>query len=126
MRHYYNVMCGLSGCNIFFFIFQKGMIFGKKISNVKCVLISTTFVCNIPHLKKKSAEYHKLHTSSNDVQVICARLQENRNFSTDFRKKKNIPFFFYPMCFRLCCFYLMYFLLCSCAVLCPVTVSQLY
>jgi hypothetical protein len=92
---------------LFLHYFINGTIFGKKLSNVKCVLIfSTTFVCNTPHLKNKSAEYHKSQTYKR-LQMMYTLLApdfKTSNFLDRFSKKKNTPFF--PMCFRLCCFYL--------------------
>jgi cbb3-type cytochrome oxidase subunit 1 len=48
------VIFGFSGCTIFFpRYFIKNRIFGKKLLNIKYVLIfSTNFICNISHSKK--------------------------------------------------------------------------
>jgi hypothetical protein len=70
---------------------QKGVIWGKDLLNMKCVMIfSTTFVWNISHSKKNSARYYQKCTWTF---MKCSRyswqiFNVTWTFSRDFRKKK--------------------------------------
>jgi len=72
--------------------------FRKKKKNTEhktCVLIfSTTFVRNIFHSEKKRARYEKIYVG---LHVTCplflSDINKTRLFSTDFRKKTQIPNF---------------------------------
>jgi len=64
MRHIYIVVCGLSGSTIFLHIMSQRYDFRKKKNvfehKIGVLILSITFVCNIPHSKKNSAIYdHK-------------------------------------------------------------------
>jgi hypothetical protein len=76
MRHF--VICGLSGCTIFFYVISQTARFsggGGSYSTQMCVLISsTTFVWSISHSKKNWARYIKnVHWSPCEVPVILVR-----------------------------------------------------
>jgi hypothetical protein len=84
---------------IFLHHFTNITIFRKKVMNVKCVLIfSTTSVCSIPHLKKKSAEYHKYTYVFKCCTRYWRQISRKLIFLGRFSKKK-MPFFFPPYVF---------------------------
>ena len=59
MQHYI-VMCGLSGCTIFFQSHKRHDFWKKFIEYKMCVLTSSkTFLWNIFHFKKNWVRYHK-------------------------------------------------------------------
>ena len=58
---YYIVICGLPGCTVFstFFFHKRRDVWGRKVFNIKCVLIlCTNFVRITAHSKNNSARYY--------------------------------------------------------------------
>ena len=59
--------------------------------SIKCVLIfSTTFVHNISHSKKNSAEYQNMRTSSGRLPATLVKFPSNLNFLDRFSKNIRI------------------------------------
>jgi hypothetical protein len=90
---YCDVICGLWLHRIFRHYLINGTIFGKKLLNIKCVMIfSTTFFQNISNSKKNLARYCRKCENGLHVKypLFLSDFNETWILSTYFLKKKSL------------------------------------
>jgi len=77
--------------------FINGAIFGKRLLNIKCALIFTSFDRNISHSKKNSARcYHKCTQAFMQITRYSSQISINLEFFEQIFKSSNAKFYENP------------------------------